>query len=294
MPAATSPAVLATVADPTRARIIRLILDSAEGRVSVTELAGELGLRQPTVSHHMRALASAGVVERRQEGRRAWFSLAPDRVDEVIGLVGHAPAAGPDLERIAADLTERYQGVHGAETVSLFVRTSHELLRRQERTPARLASRVSALAVERLDALTRSRSVDRGAPEVLFVCVRNAGRSQLAAAILRHLAGDRVRARTAGSEPAEEVKAHVVAVLDEIGVPLGDEFPKPLTAEALRAADVVVTMGCGDACPVLPGKTYLDWPLDDPADQPLPRVRAIRDEIERRVRGLLGDLLPIT
>jgi ArsR family transcriptional regulator len=129
-------------------------------------------------------------------------------------------------------------------------------------------------------------------PEVLFVCVQNAGRSQLAAGILRQLAGDRVSVRTAGSAPAPEVRATIVTALDEIGVPLGGEFPKPLTDDVVRAADVVVTMGCGDACPVYPGRRYLDWDLDDPVGKPLQVVRAIRGDIETRVRSLLAEIVP--
>ena len=108
---------------------------------------------------------------------------------------------------------------------------------------------------------------------MLFVCVQNAGRSQLAAGILRQLAGDRVLVRTAGSAPADAVRATIVTALDEIGVPLGGEFPKPLTDEAVRAADVVVTMGCGDACPVYPGRRYLDWDIEDPVGKSLAVIR---------------------
>jgi arsenate reductase len=127
-------------------------------------------------------------------------------------------------------------------------------------------------------------------PEVLFVCVHNAGRSQMAAALLDHRAAGRVRVRSAGSTPADEINAAVVAVMDEVGLDLSKEFPKPLTTEAVQAADVVVTMGCGDACPVFPGKRYLDWELPDPAGKPVDEVRPIRDEIDRRVQALLAEL----
>jgi ArsR family transcriptional regulator len=127
-------------------------------------------------------------------------------------------------------------------------------------------------------------------PEVLFVCVHNAGRSQLAAGILRHLAGDRVGVRSAGSAPVNAVRSVIVTALDEIGVPIGGEYPKPLTDEVVRAADVVITMGCGDACPVYPGRRYLDWDLQDPVGLPIARVREIRDDIEARVRDLLASL----
>lgn len=127
-------------------------------------------------------------------------------------------------------------------------------------------------------------------PEVLFVCVHNAGRSQMAAALLDRRARGRVSVRSAGSEPAGSVNPVVVAAMAELGIDISREFPKPLTDDAARAADVVVTMGCGDACPVYPGKRYVDWELDDPAGQPLEVVRRIRDEIDARVRALLADL----
>lgn len=127
-------------------------------------------------------------------------------------------------------------------------------------------------------------------PEVLFVCVHNAGRSQMAAALLERYGRGRVRVRSAGSEPADRIHPEVREAMAEVGVDLSRESPKPLTGEAVEAADVVVTMGCGDACPVLPGKRYLDWDLPDPAGKPLEEVRAIRDEIDRRVRGLLAEL----
>lgn len=129
------------------------------------------------------------------------------------------------------------------------------------------------------------------APEVLFVCVHNAGRSQMAAALLDHHAGGRLRVRSAGSAPAEEIHPTVVAAMDEWGIDLSKELPKLLTDDAVRGTDVVITMGCGDACPVYPGKHYLDWELDDPAGQNVETVRGIRDEIDRRVRALLAELL---
>jgi protein-tyrosine-phosphatase len=128
-------------------------------------------------------------------------------------------------------------------------------------------------------------------PEVLFVCVHNAGRSQMAAALLDHHAQDRVTVRSAGSLPADQLDPAVVEVMREVGLDLSREFPKPLTTDAVEAADVVVTMGCGDACPVFPGKRYLDWALDDPAGLPPDKVRPIRDEIDRRVQALLADLV---
>jgi protein-tyrosine-phosphatase len=129
---------------------------------------------------------------------------------------------------------------------------------------------------------------------VLFVCVHNAGRSQMAAAFLTHLAGDRVDVRSAGSAPAAAVNPVVVEAMREVGVDIGHEVPKVLTRDAVQASDVVVTMGCGDACPFFPGTRYLDWQLPDPAGQPLAAVRPIRDQIGHLVRGLLADLdLPV-
>ncbi len=128
-------------------------------------------------------------------------------------------------------------------------------------------------------------------PEVLFVCVHNAGRSQMAAALLDHHAQGRVRVRSAGSDPADRVNPAVVEAMAEIGLDISKEFPKPLTDDAVEAADAVVTMGCGDACPFYPAKRYLDWQVEDPAGKPLEAVRPIRDEIDRRVRGLLDDLV---
>ena len=129
-------------------------------------------------------------------------------------------------------------------------------------------------------------------PEVLFVCVHNAGRSQMAAALLDHHAAGRVRVRSAGSAPASQVNPAVVAAMEELGIDLSPAFPKRLTDESVRAADVVVTMGCGDACPVYPGRRYLDWQLPDPAGKGVDDVRPIRDEIDRRVRALLDELVP--
>jgi protein-tyrosine-phosphatase len=127
-------------------------------------------------------------------------------------------------------------------------------------------------------------------PEVLFVCVHNAGRSQMAAALLDHHAKGRVSVRSAGSAPADSINPAVAAALEEVGLDVGQAFPKPLTDEAAHAADVIVTMGCGDACPVFPGTRYLDWELPDPAGRPLDEVQPIRDEIDRRVRALLAEL----
>ncbi|MFF4321402.1 arsenate reductase ArsC [Streptomyces sp. NPDC001568] len=128
------------------------------------------------------------------------------------------------------------------------------------------------------------------APSVLFVCVHNAGRSQMGAAFLTHLGAGRVQVRSAGSAPADAVNAAVVEAMAEVGIDISAETPKVLTADAVQSSDVVITMGCGDACPYFPGKRYLDWTLEDPAGQGVAAVRPIRDEIERRIHGLLAEL----
>ena len=135
-------------------------------------------------------------------------------------------------------------------------------------------------------------TVAKEVPEVLFVCVHNAGRSQMAAALLDHHAAGRVHVRSAGSTPAVEMNPEVVAAMSELGVDVSREFPKPLTDEVTRAADVIVTMGCGDACPVYPGKRYSDWHLVDPEGLTVAEIRPIRDEIDRRVQALLAELTP--
>ena len=127
-------------------------------------------------------------------------------------------------------------------------------------------------------------------PSVLFLCVHNAGRSQMAAGFLRHLGGDRVQVYSGGSEPANEVNVAAIDAMQEVGIDIAGESPKRWTDDSVRAADVVVTMGCGDACPFYPGKKYLDWVLDDPAGQSVEGVRPIRDDIEQRVRGLMAEL----
>ncbi|MFF1877856.1 metalloregulator ArsR/SmtB family transcription factor [Leifsonia sp. NPDC058230] len=283
---------LKRISDPTRARILALLLDSSDGRASVTRLAETLGLRQPTVSHHLKVLLDEDLVIRQPDGRQVWYSLPPDQIDRVSELIGGTvPVPADDIvDRISRDLGVRFTGTFAPEAVERYVRESYALLAGEAHISRHLSSLTSRFAAERLDALAREMGGTTATPEVLFVCVQNAGRSQIAAAILKHLAGDSVRVRTAGSSPASEIRSTVVTALDEIGVPLGGEFPKPLTDEVVRAAEVVVTMGCGDACPIYPGRRYLDWDLDDPAGLPLARVREIRDDIEARVRVLLDTL----
>jgi arsenate reductase len=288
---------LRAMADPTRVQLLGMIVARPDGRALVGELATALGLSQPTVSHHMRIMADEGLLTREQIGRQVWYSVVPERVGDVVettridGNSIAASAAAPVLARITDDLTTRFRGTFSPETIERYVRESYELLAGQARITRYLPSFTARFAGDRLRSLAVADDrFGKDVPDVLFVCVQNAGRSQLASAILRSLAGERVRVLTAGSAPAGKVNPMVVAALDEIGVPLDGEYPKPLTEEVVRAADYVITMGCGDACPVYPGRTYLDWDLADPVGLPMQGVRAIRDEIEARVRLLLADL----
>ncbi|TXK19044.1 metalloregulator ArsR/SmtB family transcription factor [Homoserinibacter sp. GY 40078] len=281
---------LSGLADPTRARIVSIIRSDPDGRARVGDLATAIGVTQPTISHHVKALVDDELLTRDPHGRNVWYSIRPERLASVDEFLALAPREHPDARaRIAVDLSLRFAGRIEPATVAHYVTDSFALLGADGREVR--PSRAARFAAERLEALARAdERPTNGAPEVLFVCVQNAGRSQLAAALLRQLAGDRVRVRTAGSEPADSVRSSIVTVLDEVGVSIDDEFPKPLTDEMVRAADVVVTMGCGDACPVLPGRRYLDWELDDPVGRPLHEVRAIRDDIDARVRHLLAEL----
>jgi arsenate reductase len=194
------------------------------------------------------------------------------------------------VDNAAESLADEFAGTFSRETVARFVDESLEGLagaRVTEFLPV-LAHR---FARERLRALGQVEgTIAKQVPEVLFVCVQNAGRSQMAAALLDARAGGRVHVRSAGSAPAEEINPAVVEALAELGIDVEQEFPKPLTDEVVRAADAVVTMGCGDACPVYPGKRYEDWTIEDPEGKELEEVRRIRDEIDGRVRQLLREL----
>lgn len=195
--------------------------------------------------------------------------------------------------RAATDrLRGQFEGVLNTETIERFVADSVERLATGASTTAWVPLLAERFARDRLRALVRLDAIDQTAlnPSVLFLCVHNAGRSQMAAGWMRRLAGDRVDVYSGGSEPAESVNQAAVAAMAEVGIYIGGELPQPWSDEIVRAADVVVTMGCGDACPVFPGKRYLDWELDDPAGRSVEQVRPIRDDIERRVRLLLADL----
>jgi protein-tyrosine-phosphatase len=201
------------------------------------------------------------------------------------------PAQRQQLEEAANRLHREFEGVFSMETIGRYL---HDSL-------ARLAGGASYLgfvpllaerfARERLRASAKvSGLITTERPTVLFLCVHNAGRSQMAAAWLSHLAGDAVEVLSGGSEPTSQINPDVVLAMKEVGIDVASQYPKPWTDETVGSADVIVTMGCGDACPVLPGKRYLDWELDDPSGRSLEDIRPIRDEIERRVRRLMTEL----
>lgn len=198
---------------------------------------------------------------------------------------------GAALAVAAERLADDFSGTFGRETVDRFLRSSFDQLAAGATIRTYLPLLAERFARQRLRALAKveGRHVD-GVPTVLFLCVHNSGRSQMAMGFFQHLAGDRAVVWSGGSEPGVQVNPVAVAAMREVGIDISAEYPKPWTDEIVRAADVVVTMGCGDACPIFPGKRYEDWALDDPAGQDIDAVRPIRDEIERRVRALLHDL----
>jgi arsenate reductase (thioredoxin) len=195
------------------------------------------------------------------------------------------------LKSAAARLAEEFAGVFGPETIERFLTSSYDQFAERATAMNFLPVMAERFARQRLKALARVEGkADDGLPTVLFLCVHNAGRSQMALGWFEHLAGDRAVAWSGGSEPGNEVNPAAIAAMKEVGVDISTEYPKPWTDEIVQAADVVVTMGCGDACPLFPGKRYEDWELDDPAGMGVESVRPIRDEIGRRVRALLASL----
>jgi len=197
------------------------------------------------------------------------------------------------LRATARELAATYEGVFSVQTGERYVFESYAALRRTATVTVHLTALAHRFAADRLHALAQAEgAVAKTVPEVLFLCVHNSCRSQMAAALLTKHGQERVHVRSAGSAPGSEINPVVVAALAEVGVDLGQEFPRPLTDDVVAAADVVVSMGCGDACAIYPGKRYLDWTLADPHEQPLDVVRVIRDDVDRRVRALLAELAP--
>ena len=202
-----------------------------------------------------------------------------------------APHHDREYDRIVQNLAYKYDGVFSRESVVQAVADARAALEPVSRIPDFLPVLVERFARDQLLAAAKNQGLlARTVPELLFVCVHNAGRSQIAAALASHLSAGRVHARSAGSAPTGTILPTAVQALAERGVELAEAFPKPLTDDVLHAADVIVTMGCGDACPVLHGKRYEDWDVADPAGQPIEVVRDIRDDIQGRVTQLLRDL----
>jgi arsenate reductase (thioredoxin) len=201
------------------------------------------------------------------------------------------PITRQHVERAAEALQDEFAGTFSQETIARFIAESVDLLG-DSKINVFVPVLAHRFARERLKALGQAEGlITKEQPEVLFVCVHNAGRSQMAAGLVKLRSDGRIHVRSAGSDPGEEINPAVIEAMEELGVDMGDEFPKPLTDEVVRAADVVITMGCGDACPIYPGKRYQDWVLDDPEGQSLETVRRIRDELDGKVRELVGELL---
>ena len=187
-----------------------------------------------------------------------------------------------------------FRGKLSLETIEQYVFESYALLDKSSEIKIYLPSLAERFSRDRLQALLKIEQVESSdVKDVLFVCVHNSGRSQMAAGFMSNLGGERVVVRSAGSAPKESISLIVVEAMAEVGIDISLEYPKPLTEEVVRAADAVITMGCGDACPVYPGKRYEDWVLDDPAGQGIDSVRIIRDEIKQRVEHLLSELFTV-
>jgi arsenate reductase (thioredoxin) len=202
------------------------------------------------------------------------------------------PVTQQHIDKAAERLADEFAGIFSQGTIARYMAESTDLLG-EAQINVFVPVLAHRFARERLRALAQAEGiVSKDVPEVLFVCVHNAGRSQMAAGLLKLRSHGRIHVRSAGSTPAEEINPNAVIALEELGIDMSEEFPKPLTDEVVRAADVVITMGCGDACPLYPGKKYEDWELDDPAGQDLETVRRIRDELDQRVKALIGELLP--
>ncbi|MDF2916985.1 MAG: ArsR family transcriptional regulator [Microbacterium sp.] len=294
---------LKALSDPLRLRMLSAIATDARGESCVCDLAELADVSQPTVSHHLKVLRDTGVLTSERRGTWVWYRIAPALRPAVTTLLdSFAPAAiaparaehaglenvDDALTHLAEALAQDYPQLDRS-LVETIVRESYTSLAKSARVKNHLLALTERFARQRLTDITRDRT--HGQPQVLFVCVANAGRSQLAAALVNQRSGGAVIARSAGSTPAAEIHPHVQPLIDELTAG-NDEprFPKPLTDDAVRAADVVITMGCGDVCPIIPGVRYEDWTVGDPALASAEGVAAIRDDIARRVDALLATL----
>jgi arsenate reductase (thioredoxin) len=203
------------------------------------------------------------------------------------------PQQRVQLNHVAKHLHSKFQGIFGFESVEAFVFESYDDLAKTATVTKWLTVGAEKYALQRLEALAHSQDHSgKAVPAVLFLCVHNAGRSQMALGWFNHLARGRALAWSGGSEPGSELNQDVVKAMTEVGIDISQEFPKPWTDEFLGAADVVVTMGCGDACPLVPGKRYEDWDLEDPTGKSFDEIRPIREAVKRRVEALLEEILP--
>lgn len=303
---------LKALSDPLRLRMLSAIVSDPRGEACVCDLA-ELGdVSQPTVSHHLKVLKDTGLLTSERRSTWVYYRVQPTQEAAVRALLeAFAPAAvlaaqSPEVHErshtpaepvqnlddrvthLAEELAEEHSEL-ARDLVVTVVRESYASLARSAKVTRHLIPLTERFARQRLADLTRDR--ENGVPQVLFVCVQNAGRSQLAAALVNQLSGGKVTARSAGSTPATDVHPHVKSLLTEIeGEQAQERFPKPLTDDAVRAANVVVTMGCGDVCPIIPGVRYEDWAVGDPALASPEELAAIRDDIAGRVRTLLDTL----
>jgi arsenate reductase (thioredoxin) len=301
---------LDALAEPDRLRVLSAVATRPEGIADAASVAAELDLETSDVEKHIAVLTALDLLEEVAD-RPGTFTPTADtwmRFGRLVVAVARPvqPAASlsvrptgiggevelpPVLRRITERLAYRFSSTFSKETVERYVVDSYRLLAERARVSQHLPALTTRFVENRLSALAVASGRDLGGtPEVLFICVQNAGRSQMAAALLRQMAGDQVHVRTAGSRPSGQIDPMVVEVLDEIGVPVVAEFPKPLTDEVVQAADFVITMGCGDACPIYPGRRYMDWPVDDPIGQPLDDVRRIRDDIAGRLTDLCEEM----
>lgn len=299
---------LKALAEPLRLRMLSAVATDPRGESCVCDLAELTDVSQPTVSHHLKVLKDAGLLASERRGTWVWYRIVPSRKHAVSALLdSFAPANLLEMEednadraealrtmdhqvtRLAEDLADELTDMN-RDLVVAIVRESYVGLMRSAKLTQRIIALTERFARQRLADLTRPRA--SAASQVLFVCVANAGPSQLAAALLTELSGGTVVARSAGSSPAADVHPSVRKLLAEIETPeLADAaFPKPLTDEAVRAADVVITMGCADVCPVIAGVDYQDWPVGDPVLASESGLAAIRDDIAARVQTLLASL----
>lgn len=296
--------ILKAISDPLRLRILSFIANAPQAEACVCDLLGLADVSQPTISHHLKVMRNVGVLESERRGTWVWYRITKGYMPVITTLLeGFAPAAvragqadfsgarlrdaEEDLGRIAVQLDALFPEI-SADLIKSIVRESFTALAGKNSDTDVVLARTHAFASQRLEDLSDGQTQP---VKILFVCVANAGRSQLAAAILNHLSDGTVIARSAGSNPASELHVGVKQHLEEFGMASHSAFPKPLTDDALRSADIVITMGCGDVCPVLPDTQYHDWKVSDPGLASPQGIALIRADIEHRVRELLSSLI---